>query len=144
MPGILRFARRLLNRYSPMCVCVANACNLRNGNMSEYPTAHPLPDVFHFPRCYEFPVFSSYYFFLIFFITCLFIYFAVTKMDGGLVKKNKMKPKLTGCYACRSARDCGATERRCRSFGRNRRVLLPGPRRTDASTLVAQKRTKGE
>jgi hypothetical protein len=59
--------------------------------------------------------------------------------------KTKTKTNRILCVCvCRSARDCGATERRCRSFGRNRRVLLPGPRRTDASTLMAQKRTQGE
>lgn len=153
------FTRRLLNRYSLMCV--GNACNLCNGNMSEYPMTHlptlsrtrlfpPSPSYIYF----TFHVVMNFPFFYYLFV-CLFIhffFFAITsRRDRGLVGASRKllenkKQKLTGyCVCvCRSARDCGATERRCRSFGRNRRVLLPGPRRTDASTLMAQKWTQGE
>jgi hypothetical protein len=145
------FARRLLNRYSPMRV--GNACNLCNGNMSEYPMTHPptlsRTRLFPPPRrihiYFTFHVVMNFPFFYYLFV-CLFIFFFCDKVKEGpgtwgfgeSKVVGKQQKKLTGycvCVCvCRSDRDCGSTESRCRSFRRNRRVLLPGPRRTDASS----------
>ena len=130
-------------------VCLCNACNLCNGNMSEYPMTHPQPPptqelshghiYFTFQWCYEFA--------LVFYFYYLTIKRQLSKNSWSMETKTNSSIFVCVCVCvcvCRSARDCGETERRCRSFGRNCCVLLPGPRRTDASTFMAQKWTKGE
>lgn len=45
---------------------------------------------------------------------------------------------------CRSAGDCRETERCCRPFGRDRRLLLPSPWRAHAAAFLEEEWQKGE
>jgi netrin-G3 ligand len=109
--SLFYFARRLLNRYSPMCV--GNACNLCNGNMSEYPMTH-LPTL---SRTRLFPPPRRIYISLStllwisrFFITCLFVCLFIfcdnVKEGPGIwgfgesKVVGKQKQKLTGYCVC--------------------------------------------